>query len=286
MTPSDRPADPSGQRPGERAAARAQRPIPVFAAAGWTLGLSLLVMLVMQITEAARPGAGIDLVNQTAVVAFSYSLVLLLMLRVYAPSSPMREALGFHGVGPLHVILSAIAGAGIAPALAKLDALVLQRFPLPQEIAELDRQTLSTGKGVLIVSLVFVMPIADEVFFRGVLFTGIKRARGAGVAMLATSLLYAVSLGSGFDARDAASALVLGLVLSLLRAQSGSLVSSAAAHVAYTAVSVVPLAMGKEAVGDVPLKWVPMKWVALAMGAAITAVVAGGFLAAREEEEA
>jgi membrane protease YdiL (CAAX protease family) len=276
MTPSDRPADASHER----------RPIHVFAAAGWTVGVALVVLLVLSLTETARPGAALDLVNQAAVQALAYSVAIFVMLRVYAPHSPMREALAVRPVASLHILLSALAGAGIAPAMAKLDALVLQRFPQLPEVVEQERHVLTAGRGTLVLALVVIVPLAEEVFFRGMLFTGIRRGRSAGTAMFATSLLYAVTLGSQLDARGAASAFVLALVLAWVRAQSWSVLSACAAHASYAAASLAPLLAGRELPGDVPMKWVPLSWVAVAMGAAICALVAGSLLGVRDARAA
>jgi membrane protease YdiL (CAAX protease family) len=251
------------------------KPIHPFAAAGWTVVVSLLVMLVLGIVESAHQGAASDLVTQTAAKALSYSVVVFVMLRVYAPDSPMREAIAFRSVSPLHVLLSAVAGGGVAPALAKLDALIIARFPPPQELLDADEKILAGSHGVLIGALVVVVPIADEVFFRGILFTGVRRARGAGTAMLLTALLYGASLGSNFDPRGAASAFVIGLVVAWVRAQSGSVISAVTAHVAYMAASIVPLVMGRDE------EAMPLRWVAASMAAAIVALVGGSLLAAK-----
>ena len=256
-----------------------RRPISYLAAAAWTIGLMLLGAVVLQITEHLRPGADGDLVNYTACHVLVHSLVLFAMLRVYAPSAPVRSALGLRAVSPIHVLLAAIVGAAIHPAITMVDALVQQKFPPPPEELEALSKLLSTNahgaRTVIAVVLVLVLPVTIELFFRGMLYGGVKRGRTTNTAMLATSVYFM----SSQEPREMLGAFVLGLVLVWLRAQSGSVVSPLAAHVAFAVVPVVPILRGADPMTEVAY---PLSWTAGGLGLALAALIAARAIAQRD----
>ena len=116
---------------------RPEKPtISFLAAAGWTIGATLLQQIAVMATEAARPGAIADLVNQTGCRLLTYSVLAFVMIRVYAPEGSMRSMFGMRRVALVALPLAALLGAGLSPALSTLDAIVSKRFPLEQ--AEID----------------------------------------------------------------------------------------------------------------------------------------------------
>lgn len=254
----------------------ARRPISLVEAAGWTIALVLLMGVAVAITEGARRGASSDLVSIMACHTLAYSAVIFAMLRMYAPSSSMRVALGVRGASPLHVILSALAGAGLWPAMWALDEAMAQRFPPSAAEVEADERLFSAtsqgGTVAIVLAMVVALPIAQELFFRGILFGGLKKGRTAALTAVATALLFA---GSRFEARSIATALVLGLVLGLLRSQSGSVLSSIAAHASFFAVPAVPLLLHRE--GEAKVAY-PIEWVIGGVGVVIGALVLGSLL--------
>lgn len=259
---------------------REPRSMSFLAAAGWTISLVLAMGIVVQVTESARPGAIGDLVNDTACQVFAYSLLLFAMVRVYAPTTPMRVALGVRAASPLHVVLAAVAGAGLAPALSVADDVLAKRFPQSSEEIEALTKLLtaaSLGSRVaLVVCLVIAIPIIEELFFRGILFGGLRRGRTMGVAMLASTMYYATAQ---LSPRAFVATASIGLVLAWLRAQSGSVVSSIAAHVAFQAVQVAPLVR----TGDPSIDIVyPRTWIAGGAAVAAIALVVARALAARD----
>jgi membrane protease YdiL (CAAX protease family) len=256
-----------------------RRPISYLAAAAWTISLMLLGAVVLQITEHLRPGADEDLVNYTACHVLVHSLVLFAMLRVYAPSSPVRSALGLRAVSPLHVLLAAVIGAAMHPAITALDALVQKKFPPPPEELEAIAKLLSTSphgaRAVIAVVLVLVLPVTIELFFRGMLYGGVRRGRASGTAMLATTVYFM----SSQEPREMLGAFVLGLVLVWLRAQSGSVLSPLAAHVAFAVVPVVPILRGADPMSDVAY---PLQWTAGGLGLALVALLLARAIAQRD----
>jgi membrane protease YdiL (CAAX protease family) len=126
-----------------------------------------------------------------------------------------------------------------------LDGLFARRFPpTPQESEAFERifTTPTIGKKIaLLLAVVVVMPVCDELFFRGALFTPLKKGRRAESVILATAAYD--TLLAGAPARELFSMLATGLAIAWIRAVSGSVFPSVAARVAFFAVQVLPLVL-------------------------------------------
>jgi membrane protease YdiL (CAAX protease family) len=225
---------------------RPARRMTFLAAAAWTLSLGLAASVLVAGTESARPGAALDLVNLTACRVVAFSVFLFVMLRVYAPESPIRDVLAARPVSIRAAALALAVGAFLSPGLSIVDDAIYARFPLKAEENDLLEKLMSvTSRGerfVLFASFVLVIPLCEELFFRGVLFRALRRGRPEGLAVLGTALLYGLSRG---DLRSLPSGLVLGLMTTWLRGRSGSLFPALLAHAALNAVPLVPMALGK-----------------------------------------
>jgi len=102
-----------------------------------------------------------------------------------------------------------------------------------------------------------VIPVAAELFFRGILFGGLSRGSSSRVAVLATTALFALSYSMP-DPRDLPTAAILGLAFAWLRARCGSVVAPIVAHVAFWAVEGIPILRGRDPAADVtyPTRWI------------------------------
>lgn len=99
------------------------------------------------------------------------------------------------------------------------------------------------GPGVLVLVLVVVVaaPLAEEVFFRGMLQRTLARRLPIWPAMVITSVLFGVS---HFQALQLPALAAFGLVLSVLAHRTGRLGRSIWAHVSFNATTVVALLAG------------------------------------------
>jgi membrane protease YdiL (CAAX protease family) len=247
-------------------------------AAMWTIGVVFAVPFVVSITESARPGASNDLVNIVLCIVLVESAILLAMLLVYAPTKSVRAVLGIRATSAPAALLSLASGAFLYPALSWVDDLLLKRFPKSEEDTERLARLLAVhtrGERVaLFVALVLVLPIFDELLFRGMFYGGLRRGRVSSLAIVGTALLFAVASG---EWRDLPVYLVVGILLAWLRSRSGSLVPSMLAHCAYEAVPVVLLLQGHD---DATF---PRSWIAGAVaGVAVTVGVATAIYARSE----
>lgn len=102
----------------------------------------------------------------------------------------------------------------------------------------------ATGAGVLLLVLVVVVmaPLAEEVFFRGMLQRTLRRRLPLWPAILVTSVLFAVS---HFQALQLPALAAFGVVLSVLAHRSGRLGPSIWAHVGFNATTVVALLLAR-----------------------------------------
>jgi membrane protease YdiL (CAAX protease family) len=218
-----------------------------LAAAGWTLLVRVLFEASVLFTEAARPGAISDLVSVAACNLLAYAVAVFAILRVHEPDTSMRQALGVRQPSVVVLLLSTVVGAALAAPSIVVDKLFAAKYPYtPQEQEQIERlyaaPTLSK-KVFLVVAMVVVIPIWDEIFFRGALFTQLKRGRRLEYVVVATAV-FDTLMETGGSSRAVVSMMVVSLVLSWIRALSGSMLPSLAARVAFFAVSVVPEALG------------------------------------------
>lgn len=99
------------------------------------------------------------------------------------------------------------------------------------------------GPGVLILVLVVVVaaPLAEEVFFRGMLQRTLARSLPIVPVVLITSVLFGIS---HFQALQLPALVAFGIVLSVLAHRTGRLGPSIWAHVGFNATTVVALVAG------------------------------------------
>ena len=228
-----------------------RRTLSFVGAAAWTIGMALVVDVALSITEVARPGAALDLVNVTMCHVLAYSAVILAMLRVYAPDTPVRKVVAFRGAPVMVIVLAIAIGACLYPAASWLDALAAKRFPTTPESTEALAKLMTTAtlpkRLFLGAALVLIMPIAEEIYFRGVLFGELKPGRTPGMVILGTAVYFAIARA---DLRSFASVLALGAVLGWMRDRTRSIVPTILAQAAFFAVPIIPILRGRDPMAD------------------------------------
>ena len=88
---------------------------------------------------------------------------------------------------------------------------------------------------VLVVAIVLVAPVAEEVFFRGVVYNAWLREYGPRAALIGSGLLFAVIHGSLFLFLPIAA---LGVALALLYRATGSLPAAIALHAGFNGITI------------------------------------------------
>jgi membrane protease YdiL (CAAX protease family) len=245
------------------------RPISVSGAIFWSLALITLELFCVDVTEAARGAPLFDVVSLSACRVLATSIVIFAVMRVHAREGSVRRAIGLAPIAPHHLALSAAAGFGLSPVLTALDDRILARFPYSEsDVANIEKLVSSAPSVVLVVAMFVVIPIAHEVFFRGLLFGGLRAAGTTAETVLVTALLYTAS---SLDLRVAASTMLLGLALGWLRARSGSLFAPLAAVLALHVLDAITISRGSDPMGETPH---PLKWVVFGSMLAVLSLAA------------
>jgi uncharacterized protein len=253
------------------------RPMTPLAAALWAVSLSILESVAVGITDAVRPGALTDIVNQAACRVLATSLLVFIMMRLHARDASIRATFAARPISLLHVPMAIAAGAGLSPPLATLQDLIVRRWPIGDDESESIQKLLSSSSRVgLVIAALVVVPIAYELFFRGILYSGVKRATNARTAILGTSVFYACS---SLDPRQIPPMLVLGLSMAWLRERSGTVLAPILAQLAYNAVDGIPILRGRDVAADVTYS---SRWI---VGGAIIAVLALAGVGAGTKED-
>ncbi len=246
---------------------RSFRPLLVGA---YTLGAFFFTLFLLGVLAEAKPGSEEDLVTLVMSQALGYAVLAFVALRLHGAETSLRDFVALTAPRPVHVAVGLVSGAGLYPLLAKLDDLIAHRMPASQEEREAMGRILATDtvaqKVALAACLLVVLPLAVELFYRGVLFSviepsGAHRAVVAVVsASVASSLLYSSSL------RALPSIVGFAVLAASLRAVSRSVVPSVLAHFAFFGVPLLPALL----VRDYEERY---SWPLAAVGAAVAVAV-------------
>jgi membrane protease YdiL (CAAX protease family) len=217
-----------------------------YATAGlWALGASLVILLGAQAWVTFRPSAATDLVLLGAWEALVYVLASFGILQIYAEGRAPRDALGMRATHPAMLLFGLAQGLVLHVPAESLAALIERYRPTPE--IELIRQATmlhpaSPFRSLLLVLVVAcVVPLVEEVFFRGALYTTLRRSQPALGALLLTALCFVLSHQ---DLRLWLPFLLVSLVLTHLRAASGSLLPGLSLHVSFNALTLASVLTG------------------------------------------
>lgn len=158
-----------------------------------------------------------------------------------AMSAAGRE-LGWGSVGPAHLVVGFLFGLAIAVAYL-MGAPRLAESPRLTEMGILSQLAAAGGlaRAAWAVAGVGLAPVLEETVFRGALFTGVERSWGTAAAVVLTTVVFAAlhlpDVGAYWPAAGAIT--LLGLVTALLRARTGRIAPSIAAHSAFNLVMVL-----------------------------------------------
>ncbi len=233
--------DDSDREPASEAPPPA-RPLTIPLAVLWFVVASSGAMFALLVTTSLRESASHDLVNAVACQALAYAASMAVMLRVHAPDRPLADAIGLRPTHWTFYLLAALFGIVLQVPADWLEFLVTRVWPIPA--AELDDQLqllrMASPLQRVMVPLVTVCvgPAVEELFYRGVLQSGLRRRYSGVVAVLLVAALFATA---HVTPQLLPAYLAIGLALSGLRALSGSLLPSLIAHMFFNAVAIISL---------------------------------------------
>lgn len=216
---------------------------PQALSAALALGYSLLVTLglvALGIVVSTLFGSG----NLAIVVAGPAELVLmlpaaLLLARIYGGAS-RRHALALGSASGLELLIGGSLGVILHLPAGYLSELVERRFPTPKAVLEAQLQALTPSSAsmalLMLLSVAALVPLVEELFFRGALFTPLLQSGPAFVATWTTSIAFAIAHQ---EPRNWAPLLLVALVLAELRRLGASIWPGVALHAAFNAATLV-----------------------------------------------
>lgn len=136
-----------------------------------------------------------------------------------------------------------------ATLISALVALVLQALGLAPGPELVDEVVNRGDPTALLIGFVVVAPIAEELFFRGVVFNAWERERGTRVAVYGSALLFAAIHG----AVPFVPVFFLGVVLAHLYRVTRSLPATMAVHAGFNAISLGLVLLVRLGVVDLPI---------------------------------
>ncbi|HKY35536.1 MAG TPA: type II CAAX endopeptidase family protein [Polyangiaceae bacterium] len=209
--------------------------------AALALGWSLLVTLGLA-SVGLMTGMLFGTRNLSLVVGACFELALMLPAarfigRLYV-GSDRAQALATIGTSPLELLIGASLGVLLQMPAGYVSALLERRFPTPPEklaaqLSQLTPETPLLG-ALMFAAVAMLVPFAEELFFRGALFTALSRSSPPFVTVWTTSLAFTLA---HLEPRNWAPLFLVALVLGELRRRGGSIWAGVALHAAFNAAT-------------------------------------------------
>lgn len=213
-----------------------------MAVAGWAAGFVLIFALLVSLLSSIRHGREIDDVNGALLNALSVLIVVWLLLRVHAPNALVRQALALHPIHFAQALASALLGAATLIPLSALQTLILKRWPLPtNRIAELTQALSALGyreRIAGVIAMTLLVPIMNELLFRGVLTSGLIESRDSKTALILTGIASGTFYSLG-DYHHLPVFVLLGFLCGWARYTTGTVLGAIAVHCCWSIADVV-----------------------------------------------
>ncbi len=234
MVPEGRP-DEDTIRP------RPELPLTYALAVVWSLGTTVLFILLISFNAMLRPPESAHLVASFACQVAAMLPGLIWIPRLHAAAFPAQEVFALRSTHPGFYPLAALLGLFVQVPANAIFQVIDRFYPSGMDLDESLVGDLHGGlfrKIALVLIIAVLGPLIEELFYRGALFSPLRR-RYASVGVVAvTSVLFAVAhvqwqmlLPIG----------LVGIALGVLRSESGSLLPSALMHGVFNGITLVAL---------------------------------------------
>jgi hypothetical protein len=230
------------------------RPFGYAYAFVWTFGATAVLILGLQALVGLRPAAQADIVTLGAWEAVVYLLATLGVLWVHAGQKRVVPLLAVRPTHPALPVLGLALGLAIhipAESLRRVAELVA---PLTDEELATRAALLSADTTWRLVLLMLVaaclVPLVEELFFRGAVFGLLRKQHGALGAAIVSTVCFVISHP---DVGEWLPLALVGAALGQLRVASGALLPCIALHVGFNALTVIAHVTG------VSTSWQPME---------------------------
>jgi len=233
-------------------------------------GAYLLVWMLVAVAFAGLVSAR----TLTLLSTLAPSITAVALLRAYVGGPP--AALRFHRPRLGMVVCTVLASLALVVPAMSLEALILRRFKVPQEVIDLLSEVFRAHSLPELAYVIAIGAVAaaicEEVVFRGMLQGSLHRVLRGWPAVLVTSLVFAAL----HDPWRLAAAFALGVFLGLLYWRTGSLVLAMISHFTINTVAILGLYVAENDGGVLPA-WVieerPAPWPLLAASLGAFAVL-------------
>lgn len=243
------------------------RSMTLIQAVAWCAALYFMLNIATVALAVAWPGRHLSIVHVGAVHLFVISMLSYAVVRVYdggrLVSSEMplwRERLGLTRACAKALWLGAGLGFAIKYPADALRVMVEEIAPTPPYELAMKEQLLRHDSVAQVIALFLIIgllgPLLEELFYRGVIFRYVERARGAAAAWWLTSLAFTITHASF---RDWPSLLMVAAVLGFLRWRFASIGPSVVGHVVFNGIALLALTSGVPIVEHRP----EISWLAL-----------------------
>lgn len=243
---------------------RGERTMNVIEATLWALTSVMVLATLARLALVVRPAIIDDHGAGALLQAVAYLFLLVGIRSIYFPKTrlPVMFAAG-KAASWVYYPIGVLLGLALQlPTSALYDA-ALARWPAPSQGQEMMKGFMEgplVQQIATVLGLVVLTPLIEETFFRGALFSGLRRRHSPLWTVIAIAALFAlvhqqpqlfIPIGT------------IGAALAFLRHASGSIWPGFLAHAAYNGFTVFSLTIGK----DVPqLQDVPRVWTLVGTG--------------------
>jgi len=217
----------------------------------------------MEVWQQVRPVEGKDLQTRIAILGVLHTVALFVMVLLYLIlfvrqrySKPFWRTIGYRafrigemGPGWSGVVLVFL-GMALSVMVASLAGFVDIKEPVPvQRLFEARESAL-----LFLLAAVFVAPLVEETLFRGWLYPVIARTFGVVAGVVVTGGLFGLMHGAQLGGHWELIALLtlVGIVLTWVRARTGSTLSSYFLHLGYNTLIAVGFLVGTSGLRNLP----------------------------------
>lgn len=234
MVPEGRP-DEDTFRP------RPELPLTYLLAIVWSLGTTVFFALLIGVNAILRPPKSVHLVASFACQVAAMLPGLIWIPRLHAAGFRAREVFALRSTHPGFYPLAALLGLVVQVPVNALFQVIDRRFPSGMDLDESLVDDLHGGplrKLALVLIIAVLGPLIEELFYRGALFSPLRRRHGTVGVVAVTSALFAVA---HVQWQTLLPIGIVGIALGVLRSESGSLLPSALMHGVFNGITLISL---------------------------------------------
>lgn len=212
----------------------------------WTFGATLAQVACFAAIRAIEPGSATDLVSLGAVEGLVFGVTAFLVWHLYGRGRGVSEFLAVRRTQPLLPIVGLALGVSLQAPADTLQFVVEWSFGPPPEAEVLARAAMLRAEtpyaaAMMMLSAAFLIPLVEEVLFRGAFFSALRGEVSRVGAALLTGVCFVIC---HVEPRVWLPLAAVAVVLSVLRVVSGSVLPGFALHLGFNAVSLAVVVLG------------------------------------------